>query len=84
MNTRWIIVGLAALALVDCVPRQKKGGGTGFTRRDPNDGKVVIAAPEAATNKAPPDASNPFLGATFFLNPEYVKEVEDAAAASPA
>lgn len=84
MNTRWIIVGLAALALVDCVPRQKKGGGTGFTRRDPNDGKVVIAAPEAATNKAPPDPSNPFLGATFFLNPEYVKEVEDAAAASPA
>jgi cellulose 1,4-beta-cellobiosidase len=55
-----------------------------MTRRDPNDGKVVIPAPEASNNTAPADPTNPFVGATFFLNPEYVKELEDAAAASPA
>lgn len=90
MNTRrWILVTLAALTVVGCVPKQKRGGGpggssgSGATRRDPNDGKVVIPAPEASTNKAPPDATNPFVGAQYFINPEYVKEVEDAATAAP-
>jgi cellulose 1,4-beta-cellobiosidase len=43
-----------------------------------------VPAPEASSNTAAADPTNPFAGAKFYINPEYVKEVEDAAAASPA
>ncbi len=77
MNYRWISVSLATLAFVGCAAHHQK------MRPRSTEGTVVIPAPEASTNTAPADPTNPFVGASFYINPEYVKEVEDAAAASP-
>ena len=77
MNYRRISVSLATLALVGCAAHHQK------MRPRSTEGTVVIPAPEASTNTAPADPTNPFVGASFYINPEYVKEVEDAAAASP-
>ena len=83
MNYRWITVSLSALTIVACVPRHNARARAGGPRPKSTEGTVVIPAPEASNNTAAPDPTNPFLGATFYINPEYVKEVEDAAAASP-
>jgi cellulose 1,4-beta-cellobiosidase len=77
MSTRWIFVSLATLALVAC------GGTHHYKMKKSTVGTVVIPAPEASTNTVPPDPTNPFVGTKFYINPEYVKEVEDAAAAAP-
>ena len=78
MKYSWIPVSLAALSMLGCAAHHQKARIAKSTV-----GTVVIAAPEAKDNTAPPDPSNPFVGAKFYINPEYVKEVEDAAAASP-
>ena len=78
MKYSWIPVSLAALSMLGCAAHHQKARIAKSTV-----GTVVIAAPEAKDNAAPPDPSNPFVGAKFYINPEYVKEVEDAAAASP-
>ena len=77
MNYRWISVSIATLAAFAC------GGPHRYKMPKSTVGTVVVPAPEASNNTAPPDPANPFVGAKFYINPEYVKEVEDAAAASP-
>ena len=77
MKYRWISASLATLAVFACGPHHYKAPPKSTV------GTVVIPAPEASDNKAPPDTTNPFYGATFYINPEYVKEVEAAAAAAP-
>ncbi len=78
MNYRRITGSLATLVLVACGGAQHH-----YKMKTSTVGTVVIPAPEASTNTAPPDPTNPFVGAKFYINPEYVKEVEDAAAAAP-
>lgn len=78
MNYRWITFSLAALAAVAC------GAGHRYKMKPKSTvGTVVIPAPEASTNTAARDPKNPFEGVQFYINPEYVKEVEEAAAAAP-
>ena len=78
MSTRWISVSLVSLVVAACGGAQHH-----YKMKKSTVGTVVIPAPEASNNTAPPDPTNPFVGAKFYINPEYVKEVEDAAAAAP-
>lgn len=78
MNHRWITTSLAALVIAGCAAHHPK-----IRKPTSTVGTVVVPAPEASDNKAPPDPTNPFVGASFYINSEYVKEVEEAAAASP-
>jgi cellulose 1,4-beta-cellobiosidase len=78
MNHRWITTSLAALVIAGCAAHHPK-----IKKPKSTVGTVVIPAPEASTNTVPPDPTNPFVGASFYIDPEYVKEVEDAAAAAP-
>jgi len=77
MNYRWITLSLAALTLAGCAAHHPK-----IKKPKSTVGTVVIPAPEASNNPSP-DTTSPFYGASFYINPEYVKEVEDAAAAAP-
>lgn len=77
MNYRWITLSLAALTLAGCAAHHPK-----IKKPKSTVGTVVIPAPEASNN-ASPDTTSPFYGTSFYINPEYVKEVEDAAAAAP-
>src|ERR1017187_8258132 len=62
MNYRRITGSLATLVLVACAGAQHH-----YKMKKSTVGTIVIPAPEASNNTAPPDATNPFVGAKFYI-----------------
>lgn len=71
-------VAIGALGIVAC---------GGAMTPDPSEGTVAAAQSESAPANDDPDfdpaAGNPFLGARFYINADYVRKVEDTASRHP-
>lgn len=83
MIDRLLTVSLVAFTLASCVPRHHGKTAANGGGQKP---AVATASQPAAADLVPtsaPDPQNPFEGAQFFLNPEYVSKVEAAAKADP-